>query len=199
MANPLVRAAFAAIAVATVATFFVTQQLKSEFPLVLRFAARPAAISPNHDGYQDSARVGFDLTQRAKVSFSIVDSEGREVRRFVDDRALPGDRRYRYRWNARDSSGAIVPNGIYRMRVVRRDQGRVINSIKKIRVDTRPPRVRLLSAGPGVIAPGQPGQRPHVVIRYAGPRNFAPEFRVFRTDDGPPRVVLRFRGNDKRT
>src|SRR5436190_13408891 len=146
MANPLVRAAFAAIAVATVVAFFVAQQLKSEFPLVIRFAARPAAISPNHDGYQDSTRVGFDLTQRAKVSFSIVDSEGREVRRLLHDRTLAGDRHYRFRWDARNASGHIAPDGIYRMRVVRRDQGRVINSIKKIRVDTRPPRVRMLSA-----------------------------------------------------
>src|SRR3954454_14309270 len=198
MANPLVRAAFAAIAVATVAAFFLAQQLKSEFPLVLRFAAKPAAVSPNGDGYQDSTRVGFDLTERAKVSFSIVDSEGREVRRLLDDRTLPGDRHYRFRWNARDSSGAIVPDGIYRMRLVRRDQGRVIDSIKKIRVDTQRPSVRLLSATPGLIAPGQPGQHPRVVIRYAGPRNFAPEFRVFRTDDGPPRVVLRFRGDRHR-
>ena len=198
MGNPFVRAAFAALAVATVAAFFVAQQLKSEFPLVLRFAARPANISPNHDDYQDSTRVGFDLTQRAKVSFSIVDSEGKEVRRLLADRTLRGDRHYRFRWNARDANGHIVPDGIYRMRVVRRDQGRVINSIKKIRVDTVPPKVRLLSASPGVIAPALPGRHPRVVIRYAGPRNFAPEFRVFRTDGGPTRVVLRFRGDSHR-
>src|SRR5919197_4241937 len=166
MENPFVRAAFAALAVATVAAFFVAQQLKSEFPLVLRFAARPANVSPNHDGYQDSTRVGFDLTERAKVSFSIVDSEGREVRRLLDDRTLPGDHHYRFRWNGRDSDDHILPDGIFRMRVVRRDQGRVINSIKKIRVDTKPPRVSLTSARPGVIAPGDPGQRPRVVIRY---------------------------------
>ncbi|MFN2616540.1 MAG: N,N-dimethylformamidase beta subunit family domain-containing protein [Thermoleophilaceae bacterium] len=198
MRNPLVRAAFAAIAVATVAAFFVAQQLKSEFPLVLRFAARPAAISPNHDGYQDRTRVGFDLTERARISFSILDSEGREVRRVLNSRVLAGDRKYRFSWDARDSSGRIVPDGIYRMRVVRRDQGRVIDSIKKIRVDTRPPAVRLFSARPGVIAPAVADRRPRVVIRYAGPRNFAPEFRVFRTDDGPPRVVLRFRGDSHR-
>ena len=34
-----------------------------------------------------------------------------------------------------------------------------------------------------------------MTIRYAGPANAAPEFRVFRTDDGPrPYVVRRFRG-----
>lgn len=198
MASPLVRVAFAAVALATIVAFFVTQQLKSEFPLVLRFVARPAAISPNGDDYQDSARVGFDLTERARVSFSVVDGEGNEVRRIVDSRDLPGDRRYRLRWDGRDDSGRIVPDGVYRLRIVRRDEGRVINSIKEIRVDTVPPRVRLLSARPGVIAAGAPGQRPRVLLRYAGPRNFAPEVRVFRTDRGPARVVLRFRGNNRR-
>ena len=47
-----------------------------------------------------------------------------------------------------------------------------------------------------MIAPGD--RRTRVRIRYDGPRNGAPEFRIFRTDEGPPRVVARFRGNDRR-
>ena len=56
-----------------------------------------------------------------------------------------------------------------------------------------------VSARPSVIAAGEPGSLPSVRIRYRGPRNAAPEFRVFRTDDGPPRVVRRFRGDDTRS
>jgi FlgD Ig-like domain len=199
MAKPLVRAAFAALVLATIAAFFVTQQLKGEFPLVIRFATGPADISPNGDGFRDSSRVGFDLSRAATVSFSIVDSEGNEVRRLVDDRHLPGDSHNRYTWNARDDEGRVVPDGEYTMRVVRRDEGRVINSIKKVDVDTAPPAVQLTSAKPGVISPGLPGQSPEVKIRYQGPRNEAPEFRIFRTDDGPPRVVARFRGDRSRS
>ncbi len=199
MAKPLVRAAFAALVLATIAAFFVTQQLKGEFPLVIRFAAGPADISPNGDGFRDSSRVGFDLSRAATVSFSIVDSEGNEVRRLVDERRLPGDSHNRFTWNARDDDGSIVPDGEYTMRVVRRDEGRVINSIKKVDVDTRPPKVALTSAKPGVISPGVAGQRPQVVFRYSGPRNEAPEFRIFRTDEGRPRVVARFRGGPKRS
>jgi FlgD Ig-like domain len=198
MGSPLVRWAFALIVGATIVAFVVTQQLKGEFPLVLRFAATPGSISPNHDGVRDDTIVGFDLSERAKVSFSIVDSEGNEVRQLVDDRTLAGDTKHRYTWNGTDDDGRRVPDGRYSLRVVRRDEGRVINSIKKIRVDTTRPRVELVSARPGVIAPGNPDQRPRVRIRYRGPRNEAPEFRVFRTDDGRPRVVLRFRGNDQR-
>jgi N,N-dimethylformamidase beta subunit-like protein/flagellar hook capping protein FlgD len=194
MSSPLVRAAFALLVLATVAAFVVTQQLKDEFPLVLRFAAKPSAISPNGDRVRDRTKVGFDLSEPAKVSFSIVNSDGNEVRRLVDERRVAGDAKHRFSWNGRDDEGRIVPDGSYRMRVIRRDEGRVINSGRKIRVDTRPPRVRLTSARPGVISPGE-GRPTRVRISYRGPRNEAPELRLFRTDEGSPRVVFRFRGD----
>jgi len=195
MARPLVRAVFALLVVATVAAFFVTQQLKSETPLVLRFAAQPKQFSPNGDRYRDTTQVGFDLSEPATVTFAILDGEGNEVRRIVDNRPLAGDEKHRFRWDGRDDDGALVPDGVYRMRVVRRDEGRVIDSTKRIRIDREPPPVEIVSADPGVIAPREPGQSPEVTIRYRGPANQAPEFRVFRTDDdGKPHVVRRFRG-----
>src|SRR4051794_14496834 len=196
MGSPLVRAAFAVLVAATIAAFFVTQQLKGEFPLVLRFAATPGSISPNGDGVRDDTIVGFDLSERAKVSFFVVDSEGREVRRLVDDRELAGDTKHRFTWNGRADDGRRVPDGKYQLRVVRRDEGRVINSIKTVKVDTRPPRIRLTSARPNVISPGD--RRTLVRISYDGPRDEEPEYRIFRTDEGAPRVVARFRGNDRR-
>ena len=69
-----------------------------------------------------------------------MDSEGNEVRRLVDDRELAGDAKHRFWWNGRDDDGRRVPDGVYRMRVVRRDEGRVIDSFKEITVDRRPPR-----------------------------------------------------------
>ena len=199
MSRPLVRAVFALLVVATIAAFFLAQQLKGEDPLVLRFAAQPKQFSPNGDRVRDSVEVGFDLSEPASVTFSIMDGEGNEVRRIVDNRPLAGDEKHRFRWNGRDESGNRVPDGVYRMRVVRRDEGRVVDSFKRVRVDRRPPRVRLVSAEPGVIAPREPGQAPEVTLRYAGPRNNAPEFRVFRTDDADvPHVVRRFRGDGRR-
>ena len=198
MARPVVRAVFALLVLATIAAFFVTQQLKSEFPLVIRFAAKPKQISPNGDRYRDTTQVGFDLSGPAKVSFSILDSEGNEVRRLVQDRQLAGSSHNRFTWNGRNDDGDVVPDGIYRMRVVRRDEGRIIDSVKEIRVDLQPPHVRILSAKPSIIAPRAPGQSPEVTIRYSGPVNRAPEFRVFRTDDAAkPHVVRRFRGKGR--
>ena len=199
MTRPLVRAVFALLVVATIAAFFVTQQLKSEFPLVIRFATQPAHFSPNGDHYRDSAVVGFDLSEPAKVTFSITDAEGNEVRRLVDERQLAGDAKHRFVWDGRDDDGRPAPDGTYRMRVVRRDESRVIDSFKEIDVDRKPPDVKLLSARPSLVPTPEPGERQRVRVRYRGPRNEAPEFRVFRTDNGPPYVVRRFRGNRSRS
>ncbi len=198
MARPLVRAVFGALILATFAAFFVAQQLKSEFPLVLRFAAVPGDFSPNRDGFRDFTFVGFDLSEPAEVKFSVVDSNGNEVRTFVDGKRLAGDRKYRYIWRGRDNEGRRVPDGSYRMRLIRTDEGRVINSLKDVVLDTKPPRVRLVSARPGVIAPGVRGAQGPVRLSYRGPKNDSPEMRIFRTDEGPPRVVARFRGDDRK-
>ena len=199
MTRPLVRTVFAVLVAATVGAFFAAQLLKSEFPLVIRFATKPAHFSPNGDGVRDSTRVGFDLSEPATVSFMVVDGEGNEVRRMVAGRRLAGDEKHRFSWDGTNDSGDPVPDGTYRMRVVRRDESRVIDSYKEIDVDRSPPRVELVAAEPGVVAAGAPGQVQTVRVRYRGPSNSAPEFRVFRTGDGPPRVVRRFRGNESRS
>ena len=199
MTRPLVRAVFAVVVVATVAAFFVTQQLKGEFPLVIRFATKPAHFSPNGDGYRDTSKIGFDLSEPASVSFMVIDAEGTEVRQVVSDRRLAGDAKHRFTWDGRDDEGDVVPDGTYRMRVVRRDESRVIDSVKEISVDTVPPRVELVSAEPSVIATGPPGEPPQVRLRWRGPRNKAPVVRVFRTGEGEPRIVRRFRGGPERS
>jgi hypothetical protein len=193
----LVRVVFALLVLATGGAFVVTQVLKTDMPVVLRFATAPKSISPNGDGVRDSTRIGFDLSEPAEVSFSLIDANGNEVRKLVDDRQLAGDTKHRFRWDGRDDDGEVVPDGVYRMRVVRREEGRRLDSFKEVIVDTKPPRVELAAAVPGVVDPAN-GKRVAVTIRYRGPRTAHPEFRVWRTDDGPPRIVDRFRGDDRR-
>ena len=145
MTRPLVRAVFAVMIAATLGAFVLAQQLKSDFPLVIRFATKPAHFSPNGDGYRDSTQIGFDLSEPASVTFMVVDSEGNEVRRLASDRRLAGDAKHRWTWDGRSDDGAVVPDGTYRMRVVRRDESRVIDSVKEIGVDTVPPKAALTS------------------------------------------------------
>lgn len=191
-----VRVVFALLVLATGASFLVTQYLKAEEPLVLRFAVERGHFSPNEDRLRDVARVGVDLSEPAEVSFSIIDSEGNEVRRLVDDRVLAGDTKHRFDWDGRDDEGRVAPDGNYTMRLVRRKEGRALDSFKDITLDTSPPDARITSASPGVV---DPGNGPVAVdLTYEGPRNANPEFRVYRTDGGPDRPVRRFRGDGMR-
>ena len=137
---------------------------------MIRFATKPAHFSPNGDGYRDASKIGFDLSEPASVSFMVIDAEGTEVRQIVTDRRLAGDAKHRFTWDGRDDEGNVVPDGTYRMRVVRRDESRVIDSVKEISVDTVPPRVELVSAEPSVIATGQPGEPPRCGCAGAGRR-----------------------------
>jgi hypothetical protein len=193
----LVRVVFALLVLVTAGAFVLTQVLKTEMPVVLRFAVAPLAFSPNGDGVQDRARIGFDLSEPAEVSFSIIDDDGNEVRELFDDRELAGDTKHRFAWDGRDDDGEVVPDGVYRMRVMRRQEGRILDSFKSVVVDTARPEVALESATPGVVDPAR-GKPVAVRIQYRGPRTPHPEFRVWRTDDGPPRIVDRFRGDERR-
>ncbi len=192
----LVRVVFALLVLVTAGAFVLTQVLKTEMPVVLRFAVAPPAFSPNGDGVRDRARIGFDLSEPAEVSFSIIDDDGNEVRELFDERQLAGDTKHRFGWDGRDDDGEVVPDGTYRMRVMRRKEGRILDSFKTVVVDTERPAVALASAEPGVIDPSN-GKPVSVRIQYQGPRTPHPEFRVWRTDDGAPRIVDRFRGDDR--
>jgi hypothetical protein len=193
----LVRVVFALLVLVTAGAFVLTQVLKTEMPVVLRFAVSPLAFSPNGDGVQDRARIGFDLSEPAEVSFSIIDDDGNEVRELLDDRELAGDTKHRFSWDGRDDDGEVVPDGTYRMRVMRRKEGRILDSFKTVVLDTERPAVALESAEPGVVDPSN-GKPVSVRIQYEGPRTPHPEFRVWRTDDGAPRIVDRFRGDERR-
>ena len=196
--SPLVRSVYGLLVVATIAAFFVTQRLKSDEPVVLRFSTTTKAISPNGDGVADRTLVGFDLSEDARVSFGVIDDRGDEVRTLVEARDLEGDTKHRFAWNGRDENGSPVPDGTYRLQVSLRDEGRTLSSQKEVRVDTKPPRVQLAFAKPNLITPGAGSSR-LVEIAYRGPKNAAPEYRVFRTDGGKPRVVLRFRGSETKS
>src|SRR3954453_11925180 len=88
---------FVLLVVATVAAFFVTQRLKRSAP-VIRHVMMPLYISPNGDGRKDSAVIRFRLPKaHDRVTVSMGDANGAEVRRLAD-RGL-GKGRHRFVWN----------------------------------------------------------------------------------------------------
>jgi hypothetical protein len=180
---------FALLVVATVGAFFVTQRLKRSAPVV-RHVVLPLYISPNGDGRKDRAVIKFRLPKADdRVTVSITDANGDEVRRLAERRLGKG--RHRFVWNGRDGSGSIPPDGFYYLRVVLAGQGRGTTARRGIQLVTAKPTPKLLSVSPARIRAG--GTQP-VTLRFSGPTNSAPVISVYRTDSGRPRLVQRFAG-----
>jgi hypothetical protein len=181
---PLALGAFALLAAATLAAFFVTQRLKDSDPIVKRIAT-PLFVSPNGDKRKDTARITFELPKGDRTTVTVVTPGGDERRRLMDDRELP-DGRHVVEWDGRDDSGQVLRDGEYYIQVSLRRQGRAVTGPRPIKLETTPPRPRLVSA--------QRLRDGSVRLRYTGPTSPPPVITVYKTDGGKPRQVARFIG-----
>jgi type III secretion system FlhB-like substrate exporter len=172
----LARVVFLALVAATFGAFFVAQRLKGAPPVVQLQGQR--WFSPNGDGRKDHA--------------DLIDAAGNPIRRLVTERAIRPSSPVHLRWDGRTDSGAIAPDGVYRVRGTLLEQGRSVVNPKLITLDTTPPRPRVVSIKPGqVVGP----KAPEMAIRVSGiSRRSATRFRVIRTDAGAPQVVAKGAG-----
>jgi hypothetical protein len=185
--------AFATLVVATFGAFFITQRLKRE-PGVLGQVRATPFFSPNQDGRFDRARIGFLLQEPDDVTVTVVDRDDQPVRRLARNEPLEAFRQLRLVWDGRDDEGRRAPDGVYRARVGLRRQGRSVLLPRNIRLDTTPPRPRVLSIGPERTALPRPELLPRRDGRPARVRLFLPGRRarvlVYRTDVTPAREVI---------
>ena len=141
---------FALLVIATGAAFFLAQKLKTADPVLLSFRISAKAISPNGDGRFERQRITFRLKRNELIDVAVVDDRGDQVRELVSGLRLPAYRTISpLVWNGRDQQGVIVADGRYRIRVTLRREGRSIVVPQSFLVDTTPPKVRVISIGPG--------------------------------------------------
>jgi hypothetical protein len=182
-------AVFALLVVATVGAFFVTQRLKRAAP-VIRHIKLPRYLSPNGDGRKDRAVIKFLLPKSDdRVTVSITDANGDEVRRLAQRRLVRG--RHRFVWDGRGGPGKVLPDGVYYLRVVVSGEGRGTITRRGMQLKTSRPVPKLVSASPSRI---RPGGRESVRLRFLGPADPKPVFSVYRTDSGRARLVTGFTG-----
>lgn len=173
--------AFAALVVATVAAFFVTQHLKVATPFLQGDPApSPAAFDPvagvsgPHEPRvcwsrppkgQPSAPIDYRFTettfylqhQSGHVAVYIVDGSGDVVRTIASDYDFP--RTYvrnppaAFRWNGREDDGRLAPDGDYYYRVVLIGRGRTVTIAKPAAIITTPPRPVVTRVTPSLISP----------------------------------------------
>ena len=84
---------FGALVAASLAAFFVAQELKSQPSLIQDFQLVWPVISPNADSRNDAQRVRFRLKEADTVDVAIVDSDSDEVREILSGAPLAA---YRY-------------------------------------------------------------------------------------------------------
>jgi hypothetical protein len=183
---------FALLVVATVAAFFVTTRLKRSAPVVnsITFARY---LSPNGDGRRDYVDIAFRTKHSDEVTVSVVDDEGDEAATLLEDVELSRGL-HRVRWDGRLTSGAVAPDGEYRLRVGLRRQGRTITSPRKLFVDTKPPRPIVRYVSPDAISPDGAGTGNLATLRFDGPSKRRPTLLVFHSRLGTLRLVARRHG-----
>lgn len=188
----MVRVVFAVLVLATSGAFLVAQRLKRSTPIIERVYYN-RYISPTCGCKKAKVTIYFSLRDRGRVTATLVNSAGDDVKTLVDDQRLSRGRHH-YTWNGRTDEGPIAPNGTYRLRVTLRNQARSVTAARQLILDTVPPHPRILAVTPSEILPGAPGTRGRARVRYRGSSNPAPLVRVYRTDLPKPKEVAFFNG-----
>ena len=135
--------------VATATAFAVTQRLKLE-PSPISQTRVSDVFSPVCRCATKAANIEFSLRRADHLRIAIRTGSSEVT---VAQGSFPrGD--VRVRWDGRDASGELVPDGIYYPLVELRRAGRTIDLPNPIRVDTIRPVIRLRSLRPRVFRPG---------------------------------------------
>ena len=141
----------AALLVATGLSFLYVESLKLE-PSPIRGTRVTKVFSPVCRCASTKARISFRVGKPDAVAVSIVDAAGRDVRDLAFNRTVTR-RPVTFLWNGRDNDGAVVRDGRYRPRVRLDLLEKTFLLPNWIQVDTKAPRVTIVSVKPRVISP----------------------------------------------
>jgi len=135
--------------VATATAFAVTQRLKLE-PSPISKTRVSDIFSPVCRCATRTANIEFSLRRADHLRITVRTGSGEVT--VAAGSFSRGD--VRVRWDGRDASGELVPDGIYYPLVELQRAGRTIDLPNPIRVDTIRPSIRLRSVRPRVFRPG---------------------------------------------
>jgi hypothetical protein len=203
-------AAFAALVVATVGAFFVTQHLKVSNPLIQgSLRPDPPAINPLEGRVCRDLAGKFVSFKRTRLSFFLQSRSGnvavymvnryeQPVTTISTGRNMRINRRSTFTWNGRYANGAAVPDGTYYFEIALQSQDRPIfltqNPVQVITTSPHPVVTGVAvagassSAGPAIIRAGQ-----SVTIHFRAAPYKSTRIEIYRTDlPGKPRLMFSF-------
>jgi hypothetical protein len=201
--------AFAALVVATVAAFFITQHLKVSTPLLAGFPRPvPAGINPvsGTDCYDPAVRKTLNYRQMTisfyllnasdNVDVWVIDSRDRKVATLATDTYMPGGShpvRKQFTWSGHASSGAVAPDGVYYVRVRLVHQARTVKISDSagpipFRIITTPPRPLITLVTPHEIHASRPTP---VRVDFTGNGSRLATLLIYRLDRGQRPVLVK--------
>jgi flagellar hook assembly protein FlgD len=123
--DPLARAVFAVLVLASFAAFAVTQRLKHT-PTVVQDIEMSASFRPGATSSNGVERISFKLEHPDRVTVTVVDSQGDTVRTLARSLAMPAYKLFSLYWNGHEAHGRHAPPGTYRVRIALARQKRSI-------------------------------------------------------------------------
>ena len=148
VAGRLAQIVFAALVLACLGAFALTQRLKHTPTVVQSFKLTPI-FSPNPTGHIKEERISFKLASADEVTVTILDREGDQLATLVHDQPVARYKQFSLRWNGRSgnasahktlpgadgttivvptNTGRPAPAGEYHVRVALRKQHRSVFS-----------------------------------------------------------------------
>jgi hypothetical protein len=120
-----------------------------------------------------TATIGFRLRRPERIDVAIVDRHGGVVRTLATG-LTHGRGRLLLHWDGNDDAGMRAPDGAYRPRVRLDRERRTILIPVTVNLDTKAPRVRLISVRPKVFSPDGDRRRDSITLLYSSTELGAP-------------------------
>ena len=169
----------------TAAAFAITEGLKLEkSPIGSTHVDK--LFSPVCNCQKDVAEVKFTLRRGSMMTVTVITPDGEPVATIANHYFRRGTIRP-LTWNGRDSAGAVVPDGLYKLRIHLRHQ--TITLPNTIQVDTTPPSIAIKRVAPRVFSPDHDGRREYVTISFGVSSTARPLLYVGRRQVGRGRLA----------
>jgi hypothetical protein len=147
----------------TAAAFAVTEGLKLEKSSITNTVV-DKVVAPDSSTHA-IASISFTLRKPDRLTVEVVNGNG-EVIRTLARAQQAGRGTQQFKWNGRDNSRRVVPDGVYKPRVHLAREHRTIALPNSIRMDATPPLIKLVSVRPLVFSPDGDFKHDLVRIRY---------------------------------
>jgi FlgD Ig-like domain len=148
----------------TAAAFAITEGLKLEKSPITRTHLAPKVFSPTCGCEKDRASIDFRLRYADTVTATIVTPQGETVATLADHYFRRGS--VELSWNGRDETGAVVPDGKYKLRIHLERRHQTITLPNTIQVDSTPPVITLKRVRPLVFSPDHDGRAEYVDLVF---------------------------------